>query len=35
MPIMFWLPAIIMSEMWAIAFAEMPTLTPRPRSLLS
>jgi hypothetical protein len=34
MPIMFWLPAIIMSEMWCLAFTEMPSLTPRPMSLL-
>jgi hypothetical protein len=30
MPMLFWLPAVILSEMWSIAWAEMPTLIPRP-----
>jgi hypothetical protein len=30
MPMMFWLPAILISEMWSMAWAEMPSLIPRP-----
>jgi hypothetical protein len=27
MPMLFWLPAVIISEMWSMAWAEMPTVT--------
>jgi hypothetical protein len=30
MPLLFWFPAIIMSEMWSMAWAEMPLLMSRP-----
>jgi hypothetical protein len=30
MPLLFWFPAIIMSEMWSMAWAKMPLLMPRP-----
>jgi hypothetical protein len=30
MPMMFWLPAILISEMWSMAWSEMPALIPRP-----
>ena len=33
MPMLFWYSAIIAAEIWCMAFAEMPSLTPRPRSL--
>jgi hypothetical protein len=33
MPMLFWLPAVIISEMWSMAWAEMPTLIPRPLHL--
>ena len=26
MPMLFWFPAIIMSEMWCMAWAEMPLI---------
>ena len=31
MPMLFWYPAIIAAEIWCMAFAEMPSLTPRAR----
>jgi hypothetical protein len=34
MPMLFWYPAIIAAEIWCMAFAEMPSLTPRSRQLL-
>jgi hypothetical protein len=30
MPMLFWLPAIMACEMWAIACEEMPAMLPRP-----
>jgi hypothetical protein len=30
MPMLFWLPAIMASEMWLIAWSEMPAMIPRP-----
>lgn len=34
MPMLFWFPAIIISEMWSIALAEIPFATPRPVTIL-
>jgi hypothetical protein len=33
MPMLFWYPAIIAAEIWRMAFAEMPSLTPPRRQL--
>jgi hypothetical protein len=30
MPMLFWLPAIMVGEMWLIAWSEMPAMIPRP-----
>ena len=35
MPMLFWFPFVIMSEMWCMAWIEKPSLVPRPRSLTS
>ena len=35
MPMLSWYPAIIAAETWCMAFAEVPSLTPRPGQLLT
>jgi hypothetical protein len=30
MPMLFWLPAIMASEMWLIVWGEMPAIIPQP-----
>jgi hypothetical protein len=35
MPMLFWYPTIIAAEIWCMAFAKVPWLTPRPGQLLT